>query len=147
MSEPKLMNYTTSVSAEKTILEIETMLARFGATAVMKEYMSGGEVYLLAFKIGETSYKLPANVKGVHQVMYGNKKRYHGRDSMKNREKQSYRVAWRIIKDWLHAQLSLIASGQAEPEQVLFPYAYDGKTTLFQKWKEQKLLSQGKEAG
>jgi len=146
MTDLKLKNYSTSVPAERTISEIEKMLAQFGATAVMKEYMSGGEVYLLAFKIGERSYKLPANVKGVHQVMYGDKKRYHGRDSMKHREQQSYRVAWRIIKDWLHAQLSLISSGQAEPEQVLFPYAYDGKRTLYQAWKDNgKLLSMGKE--
>jgi hypothetical protein len=144
MSEFKLKNYSTSVSGERTIAEIEKMLAGFGATAVIKEYQSDGTVYFLAFKIGDMSYKLPANIKGVYEVMYSNKHRYYGRDSMKNREVQAYKVAWRIIKDWLHAQLSLISSGQAEPEQVLFPYAYDGKITLFQKWKEQKLLNQGK---
>ena len=145
MTEFKLKNYSTSVSGERTIAEIEKMLAGFGAISVIKEYQSDGTVHLLAFKVGDVSYKLPANIKGVYDVMYGNKQRYYGRDSVKNREKQAYRVAWRIIKDWLHAQLSLISSGQAEPEQVLFPYAYDGKSTLFQKWKEKKLLAQGSE--
>ena len=144
MNEFKLKNYSTSVSAERTIAEIEKMLARFGAIAVIKEYTGDGTVYSLGFKVADMSYKLPANVKGVYEVMYGGKTRYYGRDSMKNRESQAYRVAWRIIKDWLYAQLSLISSGQAEPEQVLFPYVYDGKTTLFYKWKEQKLLAQGK---
>ena len=140
----KLKNYSTSISAEKTISEIEKMLAEFGATAVMKEFLTDGTVHLLAFKAGTMNYKLPANVKGVYQAMFGKKQDYHGRDSMKNREQQAHRVAWRIIKDWLHAQLSLMASGQAEPEQVLFPYAYDGKRTLFQAWKEGKLLEAGK---
>ena len=141
----KLKNYSTSIPAEKTISEIEKMLAGLGATTVIKEYLEDETVHLLAFKVNQMNYKLPVNVKGVYQVMFGGKHCYHGRDSMKNREQQSYRVAWRIIKDWLHAQFSLIISGQAEPEQVLFPYAYDGKRTLFQAWKEGKLLESAKE--
>ena len=52
------------------------------------------------------------------------------------KQEQSERVAWRVIKDWLDAQLSLIYVGQAELEQVMLPYATDGKTTLYEKLKQ-----------
>ncbi|GAG95531.1 unnamed protein product, partial [marine sediment metagenome] len=52
----------------------------------------------------------------------------------------SYRVAWRIIKDWTHAQLSLIASGQAQPLEIFLPYMFDGKLTFFEKFEANRLL-------
>lgn len=32
-------------------------------------------------------------------------------------------VAWRILKDWVAAQMALIESGQAQAAQVFLPYA------------------------
>jgi len=134
MTNPKLKNYSTQVSVSKSIMEIEKILASFGAEAIIKEYFPDGKVNKLSFKLGEKIFKLPANINGVKTVMYGDKKRYHGRDSMKHREDQAHRVAWRIIKDWIYAQLSLIISGQAYPQEIFLPYMYDGKKTLYQKF-------------
>jgi len=145
MINPKLKNYSTQVSAVKSIMEIEEILASFGAEAIIKEYITDGRVYTLSFKLVDKVFKLPANVNGVKAVMYGDKKRYHGRDSMKHRDEQAYRVAWRIIKDWVHAQLSLISSGQAFPQEVFLPYMYDGENTLYQKFEaEGKFLPEAK---
>ncbi|MCH8134806.1 MAG: hypothetical protein IIB77_02370, partial [Proteobacteria bacterium] len=36
---------------------------------------------------------------------------------------QASRVAWRIIKDWLRAQLAIIETEQAEMVEVFLPYA------------------------
>lgn len=145
MSELKLKNYSTQVSVSKSIMEIEKILTSFGAEAIFKEYSGDGRVQKLSFKINDKVFKLPANVNGVKTVMYGDKKRYYGRDSMKHRDEQAYRVAWRIIKDWIHAQLSLISSGQAHPQEIFLPYMYDGKRTLYQKFQDEgKLLSEFK---
>ena len=43
------------------------------------------------------------------------------------------------MKDWVHSQLSVIASGQAQPEEVLLPFMWDGKRTLYQAFKENRL--------
>lgn len=135
-----LKNYTTSVNAERTIMEVEQLLAMFGATAVMKQYSGDQRVTGLAFKLGEMTYKLPVNQDGVYQVMFKDLKRIsHRVNAGHNREEQAYRVAWRILKDWIHSQMSIIASGQATPEQVLLPYAYDGKRTLYEAYKEGRL--------
>ena len=137
-----IKNYTTDVSAERSISQIEKLLALFGAQAIIKEYTSDGRVHSLSFKINDKAFKLPANIKGVKEILYSGRRGYYGRDSMKKREDRAYRVAWRIIKDWTHAQLSLVASGQAQPQEIFFPYMYDGKRTLYQAHVEGKLLVQ-----
>ena len=140
MKKFNIKNYTTEIPAKKSIAEIEEMLALFGAGAIMKEFRSDGTVHSLMFKINDRGYKLPANVNGVKEELFSGRRDYHGRDSMKKREEKAYRVAWRILKDWIHAQLSLILSGQSEPDKVLFPYIYDGQKTLYQAYKEGKFL-------
>ena len=138
-----IKNYSTEVPARRSIAEIENMLALFGAEAIMKEFTSDGRVQMLQFKYGESVFKLPANINGVKEVLYSGRRSYHGRDSMKGREDKAYRVAWRIIKDWIHAQLSLIASGQAKPDEIFLPYMFDGKRTLYEAHVEGKLLTDG----
>lgn len=135
----KLKDYTTTVEAAKSISEIEEILAAFGATTIMKEYLADGKVYSLSFKFQEKGFKLPANVDGVKKILYEGKRVRHTTDGAKNRDEQAYRVSWRVIKDWLHSQLSLILSGQAEPEQVLFPYMYNGKQTLWERYRTGQL--------
>jgi hypothetical protein len=43
---------------------------------------------------------------------------------------QATRVAWRILKDWIEAQLALIQTGMVSVEQVFLPFAQSssGKT-------------------
>src|SRR6266446_8814999 len=38
-------------------------------------------------------------------------------------KEQAARVAWRIVKDWLEAQLAMIEAGLVDLEQVFLPYA------------------------
>jgi len=138
----KMKNYTTDISAERSISEIEKFLTLFGAEAVIKRYTPGGRVESLMFQLQGDAFKLPANVKGVEEVLYKSSRSAHSGDGAKRREERSCRVAWRIIKDWTHAQLSLIASGQAQPQEIFLGYMFDGKRTLFQKYEADKLLPQ-----
>jgi len=52
---------------------------------------------------------------------------------LRNKE-QAYKVGWRIIKDWLDAQLSLLAIEMVKIEEIFLPYIYDFNTkkTMFQ---------------
>ena len=38
-------------------------------------------------------------------------------------KEQATRVAWRIVKDWLAAQLAMIEAGLVDLEEVFLPYA------------------------
>lgn len=139
MKEFKLKNYTTSISSEKSIMEIEKMLSGFGATHIMKEYFSDGRTRSIAFKLDEQAYKLPANTDGVRNAMYGSKKVSYRKNGEQKRDIQAENTSWRIIRDWLHAQLSIIYSGQAKPDEVMLPYLWDGKRTLYSAYKEGRI--------
>lgn len=127
----KIKNYTTSVPVEKTVMEIEKVLADFGATAVMKEYHGDGTLYRLVFRIRDRSYRLPANIDKVKERLRAMKLKR----PVSNVDEQAPRVAWRVIKDWLHSQLSLIHIGLAEVDQILLPYMFDGKNTVYDLYK------------
>jgi len=97
-------------------------------------------VHSLSFKLKDDAFKLPANVEGVKEILFKGTRPSQSKDGETRREQKSYRVAWRIIKDWTHAQLSLIASGQAQPLEIFLPYMFDGKLTFFEKFEANRLL-------
>lgn len=139
------MNYTTKIPAEKSISEIEQMLSLFGASAIMKEYSGDGKVKNLSFKLNNQGYQIPTNIQGVYKILYTEKRVLGKKDAMANRDKNAYNITWRIIKDWISAQLSIIASGQAQPDEVMLPYLFNGKKTMYQAYKEGKLQIENKE--
>jgi len=107
------------------------MLSSFGASHVVKEYNNEGVVKCIIFKSNNASFKLPCNSEGVRTLFMQNRDLYKG-ISPNNFQEQSVKVAWRMIKDWLHSQLSLVATQQAKLEEVMLPYMWDGKRTLFE---------------
>lgn len=119
-----ILNYTTQIAAEKTVTEIQSMLARAKAQAVMSEYDDQGVLTALSFRIktgaGVMNFRLPANVQKIYQVLV----RQKVTPKLQTRE-QAARVAWRIVKDWLEAQLALVSAELADLEQVFLPYAQD----------------------
>jgi hypothetical protein len=49
------------------------------------------------------------------------------------------RVAWRVIKDWLEAQLALIDARMAALDQVMLPYLLvDEDRTLYAAYRDQE---------
>ena len=135
-----IKNYTTDVPADRSILEIEKLLTLFGALAIIKEYDADQKVHSLTFKLQTDAFKLPANVEGVKEILFKGTRSSATKEMEKRREQKAYRVAWRIIKDWTHSQLSLIASGQAQPLEIFLPYMFDGKLTFFEKFEANRLL-------
>lgn len=127
-----ILNYTTKVSAERTISEIQTILVKAGADAIQLEYL-GGKTVGLAFRIntpqGIIYYKLPVNLRGVKASMVRDKVKHADLDA------QAYRVSWRILKHWIEAQMGIIQSGMAELAQVLLPYARtDHGDTIYERF-------------
>ncbi len=133
-----LLNYTTSKPVEDTVLEIQKILSGFGVSAMLTEY-DGPQVAAVSFRIQvagkATSFKLPCNWRAVQQIFKqknANRVRRNGRleDKMKEEDEHSQRVAWRIIKDWIEAQLAMVEVNMVTVPQVFLPYAImaDGRT-------------------
>lgn len=134
-----LLNYTTEVPASKSIAEIMQYLQNAGATALMLEYGSDRSVEGITFRMdtafGPTPYTLPANVGAVIATINAQIKAESA--AIARREKrsrlipsrlyndkaQAERIAWRIAKDWLEAQLALAQIGGAKLEQIMMPFA------------------------
>jgi len=114
-----ILNYTTSISAEKTASEIQKKLAIAGAKAILIDYDDDGIMCAMSFRIQDLYFRLPLNIEGVYQAL--NKDR-NAAKRFKTYE-QAARVAWRIIKDWIEAQIAIIEAGQAELNEVFLPYA------------------------
>lgn len=125
-----ILNYTTSINPEKTVAEIQKKLAIAGAEAVLCEYDEDGLMKAISFRIktpgGSLSFRLPSNKEGVYRKLVDNP-----RIPRKLRTyEQATRVAWRILKDWLEAQLAIIDVEMADIKEVFLPYAQNkqGKT-------------------
>ena len=112
-----ILNYTTGIDPHKTVGEVAQMLAKAGATDVLMQYQNGMPVGI-NFSIHAVQFRLPCNYRGVHQALQNAnvERRYRT-------EEQALRVGWRILKDWIEAQLAIIEAGLASTQEVFFPYA------------------------
>ena len=122
-----ILNYTTSIATEKTAAEIQKKLAMIGAQAVLSEYDKNGVMCAMSFRINNIFFRLPININGVYTTLMEDTEKVPQR--LKTHE-QAARVAWRIIKDWIEAQIAIIEARQAKLEQIFLPYAQnrEGKT-------------------
>lgn len=124
-----LLNYTTQIDVEKTIGEIQKMLGKHGASKIMTDY-SDGVISALSFAITVNDqargFRLPCDWRPVLTLMKNDPK-------VPRRlcdQTQAVRVAWRIVKDWVEAQMALIDTSMVRTEDVFLPYTVmgDGRT-------------------
>jgi len=125
-----ILNYTTKITTEKTAGEIQRKLADAKAQAVLCEYDNDSVMCAMSFRImtshGSVFFRLPANTQGVFKALQSNKKIPK---KLRTKE-QAARVAWRILKDWVEAQLAIVEAEMADLTEVFLPYAQNqsGKT-------------------
>ena len=116
-----LLNYTTSIEAIKTVGEIQGILAGHGARSILIDYGEKGSIEALAFRVltpqGEIGIRLPVDPESVLKVLT----RQNVPNRFKNRT-QATRVAWRIVKDWVEAQMAILETEMVKMEQIFLPY-------------------------
>lgn len=133
-----LKNYTTSISVEKTIGEIEIILSKHGASHIFKMY-DKGIPKALAFKMmvkeQEIAFKLPMEEEKILIVFKNAVHRGELQKRYFNDIEQARKTGWRIIKDWVDSQMALLEINLVKFEEIFLPYMYDVNTdeTLFQK--------------
>lgn len=133
-----IKNYRTSVNAIKTVGEINAILVSTGASNVSVDYVDkkpDGIKFSLDVYKQTFTFRLPCNPHGVLATM----KRDGVGKSLCTLE-HARNVSWRIIKDWLHAQIAIIDAGQAKAAEVFFPYLLESSgETIYQKFENQQL--------
>lgn len=129
-----IKNYTSKVPSVRSLAEIQEELAMHGATKIMTDY-EGGKATGITFGIevnGATAgFRITADVDGVLAVFK--------KQNVKPDREQAERTAWRNVHDWIMAQMAFVECGNAKMEEVFLPYLTDGKTTLYQSFKEGQL--------
>lgn len=132
-----LLNYTTKVNVYTTLGEIQAELVRHGAKKIMQDYDDRGRIAALTFLIdtpaGMRGIRLPANVDRVHAVLH--------RQKVKCNREQAERVAWRIVKDWVEAQMAILESEMVQMDEIFLPYMVnDNGQTLFEAYRNNQLM-------
>lgn len=125
-----LLNYTTKIDPEQTISEIQKMLSKHGVTAMMTEY-DGPHVDSVSFRMNvkgqPMGFKLPCNWRAVLEIF---KKDTKARKRGCVNDAQAIRTAWRIVFEWIRAQLALVEVNMVTVPQIFLPYTImrDGRT-------------------
>lgn len=133
-----LKNYTTSISEDKTIAEIEKILATHGAKKILKDYDEEGKIKAVSFMIEledkNLPFRLPMNLQSVCEVFrqqcnQGKLPRRYLRDT-----EQARRTGWRILKDWVDSQMAIFELNMVKMQEVFLPYMINPLTdkTLYE---------------
>ena len=134
----KIANSKTKVPVARTVAEITEMLVAQGARTVNIEY-ENLNAKAVRFEIVRPEYSmtfaLPADARATCAALNRERRRGCAVDI-----DQARRVAWRVVRDWLRAQLTLVEIGAAKLEQVMLPYAIvdDEGTTLYARLVDKK---------
>jgi len=140
-----IKDYTTTKKAIVSVAEITGELHGHGARKILQEFNDNGSIRSISFSIntpnGEQHFRLPANVDGVlHRLEKDNApKQYRTKD-------QAEKTAWRILYDWVRAQMAILEAEMVSMDEVFLPYLITGNDqTLFERYKQSQLsLTEGK---
>ena len=143
-----ILNYTTTVDAFKTVSEIEYILMKHKAKSIMKN-CEGESIVGLSFLIDTGSQqipvRLPVKVDECLEVLKREKKN-NSKSNIKATREQAERVAWRILKDWIEAQMALLDIEMVKFEEIFLPYIeISGGQTVFERLEKQQFLIEERE--
>lgn len=138
-----ILNYTTQIDAFKTVSEIEYILMKHKAKSIMKNY-EGESITGLSFLIDtgrqQVPVRLPVKIDECLEVLKREKKN-SPRSNIKATREQAERVAWRILKDWVEAQMALLDIEMVRFEEIFLPYIeLQGGQTIYEKLERQQFL-------
>lgn len=138
---------TTEIPPERTLQEVQTLLVKYGARAILTEYDHTGNVKALSFKVMVNGIEMPFRVPcrwGAIAEFLRKRAKVHDYswngtyDSDKKRragyEDKARRVAWRQVLRWIQAQLAFVDSEMVSVQEVFFQYAQIDKqgSTVFE---------------
>jgi len=124
----KLRNYTSAISVQQTLSEIDELLLANNSSGISKVFRDG-EVIEIVFTIKDQdgyqlNVQISVDIESVKQVlideMQSSRSRKIRSDSLNNIEEQAKRTAWRLQYEMLSIQMSAIKLKQMKVDQVFF---------------------------
>lgn len=138
-----ILNYTTTIDAFKTVSEIEYILMKHKAKSIMKNYEGEsitGLSFLIDTGVQQIPIRLPVKIDECLMVLK-KEKRENPRKQIKDTREQAERVAWRILKDWIEAQMALLDIEMVRFEEIFLPYIeMNSGQTIFQELEKKQFL-------
>ena len=144
ISEMTIKYYTTKIPVEKTVGEIEKILSEHGATKILKDFDGNANVTSVSFMINVDNqaipFKLPIEANAWIALINLAVDEKKLPKKFRHDADQARRVGWRVIRDWIDAQMALVETKTVKIDQVFLPYVYDmqSEQTLYQKFVENK---------
>jgi len=125
-----ILNYTSKVPVTQTIKEITDILVRHNAKSVMQCFGADRTLKEISFVItvecGDLNFRMPSNVDAVYRIMRQQLPEWRGKTPSPAQEPiwrgQAERTAWRILKDWVEAQMAILDVEMVTMVQVFMPY-------------------------
>jgi len=122
----KLRNYTSAISVQQTLSEIDALLLANNSSGISKVFRDGEVVEIIFTIKDQDQYQLnvqiSVDVESVKQVlveeMQSSRSRKIRADTLSNVEDQAKRTAWRLQYEMLALQMSAIKLKQAKIDQV-----------------------------
>lgn len=142
----RVENYTTTIAATRTAAEVQVLLAEHGASRIAIDYLDGqpiGLAFQATTRGGLRLFQLPVDVDAMHRLLVREHRagRLRGISATTASDvEQARRVAWRVIKEWVAAQMTVVAAEMASLDQVLLPYlVVEEGRTLFEVYQDREL--------
>jgi hypothetical protein len=137
------LNYTTKIPVTKTTSECLDLLAQAGADSASISYTDRkptGLAFRLNTPHGPRDFSMPVNIDGIRQLLAEVSWPASGVELRRlTAPGHAAEVAWRIVKDWLEAQLALVAAQMVTIDEVMLPYLQVGPgVTLWQAYLERE---------
>lgn len=137
-----IKNYTTKVPAAQSMAEIVGALAAHRATRIQQDYEAGRPVsiaFMIDTPAGQRGFRLPGSTDRVAAVLTQQKVRVDAA--------QAERIAWRILRDWVMAQMAILETEMVSMDQIMLPYMLDFQgRTAYELYQSRQLLI-GEEKG
>lgn len=127
-----LLNYSTKKEAEESAKEIGSKLLLHGVADLNFDF--GKDIVFIEFsrytqiKGEKASYKITTKINPVFELLKQQKR--SGEIKIDITPNQAKRVAWRIIKRWIEAQLAFVETGMLSFEEVFLSYKLDEETGI-----------------
>lgn len=135
---------TTGITPERSVAEIQTVLARHGAKQILVEY-AAGQVEAISFQAEiepgrMVPFRLPCRHAAVFELLYQRRKRgAHTERILDGLKDKARRVAWRQILRWVEAQFALVETSMVKVHEVFLPYMQvRGGQTVFEELERNK---------
>ena len=137
-----IKNYTTTISAAKTAGEVQALLAEHGASRIAIDYADRQPAGVIFQAKDGQIFNLPVDAEAMHRTIRAEVRagRLRGiSQAQADSIEHARRVAWRVIKDWVDAQMTLVATQMASLDEVMLPYLQVEGRSLYAAYQDQQM--------